>query len=94
MPTLAQDIDSARDHFVAWVRWYLAVYKDVTPSAAELAKKLDVSGSAVSQLIRKGSRRRPSFEVLIAFKRLLDQVMVVPMDAILRSDPPDMRPYK
>lgn len=88
MPNLEPQIDSARDHFVAWVRWYLKVYERETPSQAALARRIGVSPSAVSQLLRAGSRRRPRFEVFVGFWVLLTQVMEIPMDALLRSNPP------
>lgn len=88
MTTLEEDVESARRHFVAWMRWYLAHFEEETPSQAALARQIDVSPSAVSQLLRKGSKRKPRFEVVIGFQRLLSRAYEVPLDTLMRSDPP------
>lgn len=87
-PTLEEDVESSRRHFIEWLRWYLENFADLTPSQAALARQLGVSGSAVSQILRKGSKRKPRFEVLIAFRRLLSKVYDVPLDTLMRSPPP------
>lgn len=84
MPTMEQEIEGARARVVAWIWWYLRHYEAEVPSQAALAKRLDVSPSAVSQLLRAGSKRKPRFEVLIGLKRLTG----LGLDALLYTDPP------
>jgi hypothetical protein len=79
-----QEDIQARRRFVAWVQWYRAMYPDVVPTRNALAEKLRISGSAVTQLLAADAYRAPSFETLLAFKRLSG----FSLDQLVFGDPP------
>lgn len=86
-PTLEEEVESGRAHFVAWLRWYQAMYPAASTNEA-LAKLLRVSRAAVSMLLKPGAKRTPDFETLASVRKLLN----IPYDSLLRSDPPPLPP--
>lgn len=71
----------AKRNWIGWMRHYMAIAKDGPISQNELAKRLRISSSALSQQFTNPDRL-PSFEVLLACRRLtgwsLDQLLVTP----------------
>jgi hypothetical protein len=82
-----QAVQQARDNFVGWVRWYFDTHRDEVPTLGALAKKLGITGGALTQLMAAGSRRAPQFKTLVGARRLTG----VPIDALLFTAPPSRR---
>jgi transcriptional regulator with XRE-family HTH domain len=81
----AQDV---RRRFVGWLRWYMAEYPEKVRTDAALAKRLGVTGAAVSYLLRNESKRLPRIETVLAAQVLTG----MSVDTLLFSDPPAIRP--
>lgn len=79
--TSAQEV---RRRFIGWLRWYMAEYPAEVPTAAVLAKKLGVTGAAVSYLLRTESSRLPRIETVIAASVLTE----MSIDQLLFKEPP------
>jgi hypothetical protein len=78
------ELQRCRDRWVAWMEWFLATYPERVPSRIALGRELDVSSGAITELLRKGGTRAPSFETLLHSSRLLG----FPLDALVFTDPP------
>jgi hypothetical protein len=74
----------ARRNWVGWVLWYMETHPEEVPSRTELARRLDVSKGAITQLLDVNSNRAPSFATLVHSSNLTG----FPVDAMLRSIPP------
>lgn len=85
MAFLATEVESARARFVRWIYWYMAMYPQKVPTKEALAQQLDISRSAVSQLLNPRLKRAPDFKTLVAVKRLTG----FSFDALLLTDPPE-----
>jgi hypothetical protein len=81
-PPTANEVQVARDNVVAWLNFYLRHHPDEFPSKAALARRLGVAKSALTPLFAKGSRRAPSFKLLLGAARLVSGV-----DNLLRPPP-------
>ena len=79
-----QEIEAARRRLVAWLRWYMKNPANHCETQLALAKKLGVSGPAVTYWFRAGSSRLPDFETLLSIKKLVG----VPIDVLVGTDPP------
>lgn len=84
MPATANEIEEARRHLVAWVRWFMANPRNDCDTQVKLAAKLGVTQGAVSIWFKAGSRRLPDFETLLSIKKLVG----IPLDVLLGTDPP------
>jgi hypothetical protein len=86
MPTLEHDVQAARDRFVAWMRWYMKMYPKKAPTITALAELLGFSShSGLTQLLNSPTRL-PDFRTVIAARERLG----IPLDSLLRDDPPDL----
>lgn len=87
VPSIPEEVQKARAHFLAWVLWYLEHRKDRAPSRNVLAKKIGISGPSLSLLINATrGPRSPSFETLIGFSVYAN----IPVHVLLTQDPPDL----
>jgi hypothetical protein len=80
----SNEIEKARRHLIAWLRWYMANPRNNVATQVALAKAIGVSGPAVTYWFRAGSTRLPDFETLLSIKKLIG----VPLDVLLGTDPP------
>jgi hypothetical protein len=78
------EIEAARRRLVAWLKWYMRGHPEDAGTQLALAKRLGVSGPAVTYWFRAGSTRLPDFETLLSIKKLIN----VPLDVLLGTDPP------
>ncbi len=76
--------ETARARFVSWLRWYMVTYPDEAPSIEALARRIGISRSALSQLLKPANKRAPDFATLIGASRALG----LPIDMLLLHDPP------
>ena len=65
----------------------MAEYPETVPTDAALAKRLGVSGAAVSYLMQSNSKRLPRLETVLAACVLTG----MPADTLLFRDPPTIR---
>lgn len=61
---------AARDNFVAWLVWYKDTRPEEVPTWTEMAHRIGVVKSAISQLIAKDSKRMPSLPTLMGAAKL------------------------
>jgi hypothetical protein len=73
----------ARANFVAWLRWYMAMYPEKAPTEAALARLLGIAKSTLHAIMAKDSQSCPSFETLLTAAKVLD----TPVAALLRESP-------
>jgi hypothetical protein len=78
------EIEAARRRLVAWLKWYMRGHPEEVGTQLALAKKLGVSGPAVTYWFRAGSTRLPDFETLLSIKKLIG----VPLDVLIGTEPP------
>lgn len=84
MPATAQEVEAARQRFVAWLKWYMRNHPDDCGTQLAIAPKLGVTQGNVSAWFRPGSKRLPGFATLLSIKKLLG----VPLDVMLGTEPP------
>jgi len=75
------EVEAARMHLAAWLRWHMRSLG--TPTQAELARRLGVSGPTITYWL-KGYKSLPAFAQLLSISRELK----VPLDVLLTRDPP------
>lgn len=78
------DVQRARDNFVAWINWYLQAYAKEVPSQAEMARRMGVQNATLTYLRQVGSTRVPDFRTILGARRVIG----FPIDALLFSPPP------
>lgn len=76
-----------RRRFVGWLRWYMAEYPEEVPTDAALAKRMGISGAAISYLLRTDSTRLPRIETVIAASLMTE----MSIDTLLFKEPPSIR---
>lgn len=69
-----QEVQEARDNFVAWLKWHQRRPDRNGPplTDAELGAKVGVSGPTISTWFKTGSARTPSFANLLAAAKLVE----------------------
>lgn len=78
------EIEEARRHLMAWLRWWMQNPKNQCETQLALAKALHVTGPAVTYWLQAGSTRMPSGETLLSIRKLLK----INLDVLLNTDPP------
>lgn len=83
-----EDVLRARNRFVAWLNWYIAMRPEVAPTQAALARKLVIGKPALKRLMDPGSTVVPELRTLLAAERLTG----FPINVLLHQDPPPIPP--
>lgn len=84
---LAEREQTAKTNLKAWIEWFQRAYPSRAPTRTALAKELDITGGAVTQLLNAQANRGPSLRTLIAVKRMLGDSFTI--DQILFTPPPE-----
>lgn len=82
MPVTQKEIDDARAHLIAWLRWHMRAAK--IPQQQELARQLGVSKGSVTHWFKRDAQM-PAFAQLLAISKLLK----VNLDTLITRDPPE-----
>lgn len=88
MAPTPQEIQRARDNFVAWLEWIRATYEDRFPTDGALAAAIGISPGGYTQLTEAGSTRTPKLKTLMGARSILENVTI---DQLL-GPPPKRRP--
>lgn len=78
------EIEQARRHLHAWLKWWMANPRNRCETQIALAEALGITGPAITYWFQAGSTRLPGMPALLSIKKLLR----VPLDVLLSTDPP------
>ena len=82
MPVTDAEVERARNHLVAWLRYHMRTKR---MDQQTLAQKLGVSKGLITQWLNgAGTKGLPGFASLLAIAKELD----VPLDILTRLNPP------